>query len=197
MSNLRSGGNGYCGKFWSKNLYISVDNFKIMDLKICIKRCHGRGKKLLEPMKDLITTFTLKMGVIPMDNVNTAETDSKGDAVYSEIENDLKEAIPASIIEIISKLKQNPLWMEIGRVLIETRMDEIIGKFELTDRLKGYIKDNQVSYEQFDKEIKELTEEGYLRIEKHSLPDFYLSLRFAKAIEIASMLQKEVGYIPF
>lgn len=131
-----------------------------------------------------------------MRNVATAGKEPEDEDVYAMVEDELREAIPFSIREIISELKDNPLWMEIGKVLIITPVYERIDKFKLTDRLKGYIRDKQVSYEDFDKEIKKLKEKGYLRIEKHSLPDFYVSLRFAKAVEIAVLMEREIGYIP-
>jgi hypothetical protein len=116
---------------------------------------------------------------------------------YSKVKKELNSVIPDYIKSVLVDLRDQPqaaLWIEIGKALNSFPISEKVDKFRLMEvkELEDFRYANRVSDLVFDAELKTLEKEKeYVQVKK-CIPNYFLAPRFAEAVEIIRILEKNL-----
>lgn len=112
--------------------------------------------------------------------------------IYSDLKRDFQDAVPPSIRRVVVDLVNNPLWMEICKVLYKTQISVHMSQSKLIEQMKHFIEENHIDYLQLNKNIQLLDEKEYIHLEEKSMPDHFLTPRTVEAMKVIDAIENQI-----
>jgi len=114
------------------------------------------------------------------------------EVLLKDLRKDFHDSVPPSIRNAVLYLLDNPLWLEICRVLYNTPINTRINQPRLIECIEPFIEENRIDYLKLNEEIKALEGRGYLHTEERSMPDYFLTPVAVEAMEVINLIENKV-----